>query len=302
MLSSLGGATIKLVLKPSFQLNQRVLATDAHHIAAKGINAHEHPGEGQDVAAAVHEHEALMAALRQAGVTVEQIPCPPECQDGVFTANWGLTWNSRALLSNLPNLRKSEEPYAEAALQKLGFETKRASVLFSGQGDAMIIGGNRVLIGNGYRSDPAVTTEIRDWLGLEPIVVRAQPKRHFGFGPPVRNRLTGLWDSYFYDLDIAVAVIRPDLIAVCLDALTREGRAAITGLSDIEVIPVDLHEARDSLATNLVSVGQTVIMVDNAPKLTAELRRRGFNLVLLPNHQLKKSGGGFRCSCLSLYS
>ena len=123
----------------SFPLNQRVLATDARHIAAKGINAHEDPSQQQDVAVAVHEHEALMAALKQAGIKVEQIPCPPECQDGVFTANWGLTWNGRALLSKLPNLRQPEEPHAEAALQQLGFETKRASVLFSGQGDAMIL-------------------------------------------------------------------------------------------------------------------------------------------------------------------
>jgi len=131
-----------MMLMPThdFALNRRVLATDARHIGAKGINAYEHPEEAQDVAIAVQEHEGLMKALQQAKIKVERAPSPPDCQDGAFTANWGLTWNGRALLSRLPNARQSEEPYAEAALQKLGFETKRASKLFSGQGDAMVIG------------------------------------------------------------------------------------------------------------------------------------------------------------------
>ncbi|HUC86853.1 MAG TPA: arginine deiminase-related protein [Candidatus Saccharimonadales bacterium] len=286
----------------TFPFNHRVLVSDARYIQPKGINALENTDDQPDVATAIAEHQACVAGFKQIGISVEQVPGPADCQDGVFTANWGLAWNGRALLSRLPNARQAEEPHAEATLRHLGFETKRASVLFSGQGDAMIIGGGRVLIGGGYRTDPAVASEIRDWLGLEPIMVPAQPKRRFKFGPPVRNRVTGLWDSFYYDIDLAIGVIRPDLIAVCLDALTKPGRAAIANLKDVEIIPVDLHEARDNLATNLVSTGQSVVMVDNAPKLTAELRRRSLDLILLPNHELKKSGGGFRCSALSLYS
>jgi N-dimethylarginine dimethylaminohydrolase len=285
----------------TFPFNRRVLVSDARYLEPKGINAFEHTDDQPDSAAAIAEHEGAVAGFQQIGIQIERVPGPPDCQDGVFTANWGLTWNGRALLSRLPNARQGEEPHAEVALKHLGFETKRASVLFSGQGDAMIIGGERVLIGGGYRTDPTIATEVRDWLGLEPIMVPAKPKRHFGFGPPVRNKVTGLWDSYYYDIDLAIGVIRPDLIAVCLDALTREGRQAIARLKDVEVIPVDLHEARDNLATNLVSTGQAVVMVDNAPGLAAELRRRNLELILRPNHELKKSGGGFRCSALSLY-
>jgi N-dimethylarginine dimethylaminohydrolase len=286
----------------TFPFNRHILVSDARYLEPKGINAFENTQDQPDTAAAIAEHESCVAGFKKLGIAVEQVPGPTDCQDGVFTANWGLTWNGRALLSNLPNARKAEEPFAEAALKQLGFETKRSSVLFSGQGDAMIIGGERVLIGGGYRTDPAVATEVREWLGLEPIMVPAKPKRHFGFGPPVRNRVTGLWDSYYYDIDLAIGVIRPDLIAVCLDALSRKGRAAISALTGVEIIPVDLHEARDCLATNLVSNGQAVVMVDNAPKLAAELRQRNLELTQLPNHELKKSGGGFRCSALSLYS
>jgi len=285
----------------NFKLNDRLLVSDARFLEPKGINAYEHTNDQPDLAASIAEHEAAVAAYKQAGIQVEQVSSPPDCQDGVFTANWGLTWKGRALMSNLPNLRQAEEPYAEATLKNLGFETRQASVLFSGQGDALIIGGNRVLIGNGYRTNPEVANEIRDWLGLEPIVVRAKPKRHFKFGPVVRNKVTGLKDSYYYDLDIAVGVLRPDLLAVCFEALTRQGKAAIRGLKDVEIIPVSLHEAKAGLACNLVSANNTVVMSDRAPKLIAELKSRDFKVVALSNVQLSKSGGGFRCVSLSLY-
>jgi len=285
----------------TFPLNQRVLVSDATYLEPKGINAFENPDDQPNRAVAVQEHTACVDGFKKAGIKVEQVASPKDCQDGVFTANWGLTWNGRALLSNLPDARKAEEPVAEATLQRLGFETKRASVLFSGQGDAMIIGGNRVLIGGGYRTDMAVAAEIREWLGLDVIQAKAQPKKTW-YRRPVRNRVTGLWDSYYYDIDLAIAVIRPNLLAVCLGGLTSSGRAAIRGLRDVEIIEVSVYEARYGLACNLVSTGETVVMSDSAPKLASELRQRGLNLITLSNHELRKSGGGFRCSSLSLYS
>ena len=290
-----------LMSTQSFPLNRRVLVTDARFLHPKGINAFEDTSNQPNPEVAQAEHQAAATAFQEAGIVVEQIASPLDCQDGVFTANWGLTWGGKALLSKLPNLRQAEEPAAEVALQALGFETQRAGVLFSGQGDAMIIGSKRVLIGNGYRTDPAVANGIQDWLGLDVTVVRAKPKRRW-YGARVRNKVTGLWDSYYYDLDMAVAVIRPDLLAVCLDALTSEGRRAITGLRDIEIIPVSEHEAKYGLACNLVSTGDTVIMSDEAPQLAARLEGHHLKVIKLSNRELRKSGGGFRCMSLSLYS
>ncbi len=281
--------------------NRRVLVTDAKHMATQGINAYEDTFAQPDRQGADKEHRAAVNAFRSMGVQVEQIASPRECLDGVFTANWALTWNGKALMSRLPNLRQSEEPHADAALQNLGFATKRAGALFSGQGDALIISEGRVLMGSGYRTDPAAAKDIKKHLGLEPIIVRAKPKRHW-LGFPLKNKNTMLWESYFYDIDIAVGVIKPDLLAVCFDALTDEGKAAIKKLKNVSIIPVDLREARDALACNLVSTGEEVVMVDNAPKLAADLKAAGMKLQLLPNTQLRRNGGGFRCISLSLYS
>ncbi len=283
-------------------LNARMLVSDARYLQPMGINAYEDTGNQPDIGEGIAEHQAAVEAYEQAGIHLEQVPSPEGCQDGVFTANWGLVWGGRVLLSKLPNLRQAEEAYAEQALKNLGFETRRASVLFSGQGDALIIGGNRVIIGDGYRTDATVASEIREWLGLEVIVARTKPKRSFPFGPPVRNKVTGLWDSYFYDLDLAVGVIRPGLLAVCFDALTGKGEAAIKNLKDVEIISVSEYEAKEQLACNLVSNGETVILSGGAKQLAADLRAKGLKVVPLPNHQLRKSGGGWRCISLSLYS
>ena len=89
------------------RLNHRVLVTDAAHLHPKGINAHERTGMSTDRDAALAEHQALVEALTAVGITVEQISSPPGCQDGVFTANWGLTWNGRALLAAAAELASS---------------------------------------------------------------------------------------------------------------------------------------------------------------------------------------------------
>lgn len=289
-------------MSTDFPLNRHVLVSDAKRIATVGINAHENIADQPDPKVAQVEHDAATKVFQQAGIKIERTEGPEGCQDGVFVANWALTWNGRALLSNLPNMRKDEEAPAEAALKRLGFETKRSSILFSGQGDSLPISGNRVIMGCGYRTAPGADAEVREWLGMEPIVVRTKPKRRWaGFGPPMRNPVSGLWDSYYYDIDLAVSVIRPNLIAVCFEALTGEGKAAIAGLKDLTIIPVDLQEARLSLACNLVSTGETVIMVDSAPMLETNLRALGLEVITLPNNELKKGGGGFRCISLSLY-
>lgn len=279
-----------------------MLVSDARYLQPMGINAYEDTGDQPDINEGIAEHQAAISAYQQAGIHIDQVPSPENCQDGVFTANWGLVWNGRALLSKLPNLRQAEEIYAEQTLKKLGFETRRASVLFSGQGDALIIGGNRVIIGDGYRTDAKVASEIREWLGLEVTVARTKPKRSFPFGPPVKNKVTGLWDSYYYDLDLAVGVIKPDLIAVCFDALTGKGESAIKKLKNVEIIPVSEYEAKEQLACNFVSNGETVVVSEGAKQLAVDLRAKGLKVVSLPNRQLRKSGGGFRCISLSLYS
>ena len=292
-------------------INQTILMTDPNHIGVAGINAYEDLSRGPQKAAATEQFAGIQTALTAAGIAITQIPSPANCQDGVYTANWAVTANGKALLSRLPNARQAEESYAEQALAKLGFQTRRPTEVFSGQGDTLLFNDHEAILGYGYRTK--LNPELLDhfaWLGITPIVVQAKPQKRFGLFN-VRNKVSGLFDSYYYDIDLAVAVIAPNVLAVCLNALTRQGRRAIHALetrshNPVTIIPVSESEARDGFACNLVSTGETVVMPataempDGAPHLKAKLTQLGYTVVAVHNDQFKLTGGGIRCVSLTL--
>jgi N-dimethylarginine dimethylaminohydrolase len=129
-------------------------------------------------------------------------------------------------------------------------------------------------------------------------------------GKPVINPISGWQDSFFYDIDLALSIIRhpegdtPGLIAYCPDAFTPESRATLAELTGegkaIESIIVSLEDAEQAFACNLVSTGETVIMGDGAPAFKTALEAHGL-MVRTPHIQeLSKGGGYIRCTTLTL--
>ena len=104
-------------------------------------------------------------------------------------------------------------------------------------------------------------------------------RRLFGHGKQVLNATTGWPDSYYYDLDLALAVLRaPDgldrgLIAWCPAAFMKESSIKIRSLK-VDKIEVSLKEAKKAFACNLVSTGETVVMSAFAPRFKNELELR----------------------------
>lgn len=257
---------------------------------------------------AQNEHDRIHKALTQAGVKITKVPPPSDAQDGVYTANWALVRGDTAVLSTLPNARKSEEPYAESALKGLGKKVMRipGRICFSGQGDALPCG-DFLFMGTGYRTEKPAHDFIADTLGYTVIGLQTIPKRRLlGFGKPVINRFSGLPDSFFYDIDLALAVLRPPhkskkgLIAWCPAAFTPESRRRLRAFDGVDKIEVSFTEAKKAFACNLVSTGETVVMSARAPKLQAELETRGFNVVTPEITELAKGGGYIRCTTLTL--
>jgi N-dimethylarginine dimethylaminohydrolase len=258
---------------------------------------------------AAREHAVIGEALRQAGINIETAPPPVDCQDGVYTANWALVRGNTAILANLPNARQAETPYAERVLHGLGKTVLRlpATVRFSGQGDALACG-DYLFTGSGYRTDQAAHELIGEILGYHVISLETIPaldKR----GQPVTNRYSGWPDSFFYDIDLALAVLRhPDatgsgskgLIAWCPEAFTPASRAKINALTVVEKIEVSLEEARHAYACNLVSTGTKVVMSAHAPKLQAAIEARGLETITPDISELAKGGGYIRCTSLTL--
>jgi N-dimethylarginine dimethylaminohydrolase len=289
-------------------INSRVLMSDVNNFSiGQPINPYYH-ATTLDLAVATEEHKTIYNLFIQAGINVTKVESPAGCQDGVYTANWALVRGDKAILARLPDARKAEEEYAAAILAGIGKTVIKVpeGLKFSGQGDALACG-NYLFCGKGYRSDEAAQAFAAEALGYDRIQLQTLPQLDT-FGNPVINPVSGWADSFFYDIDLALAVIKhpsdnqPGLIAYCPDAFTNDSQILLDSISDIDKIIVSIDEAEQAFATNLVSTGETVIMSSRAPQLAADLRAHGIK-VLMPETdivELAKGGGFIRCISLAI--
>lgn len=281
-------------------INQTVLMSGAQYFDdTAAINPYMDQTVAIDRKKAQAEHDEIKKALKAAGVKVEHVTAPKDCQDGVYTANWALIRGDIALMASLPNIRQAETPYAEKALKALGKKIVHPpeGVRFSGQGDSLPCG-DLLFCGSQYRTDPEVYECIEKTLGFTVVGLQTIPKLD-STGRAVVNQSSGWPDSFFYDIDLALAVISPELIAWCPDAFTDESHDKINNLR-IDKIEVTFEEALEGFACNLVSTGETVVMSAHAPLLHANLEARGFRVLTPDVNELGKGGGYIRCTTLTL--
>lgn len=280
-------------------LNQKLLVSGAEFFADDfKINPY-YGGDSIDRTKAIAEHNAILACFEKAGIELVKVDAPANCQDGVYTANWAITKNGKAVMSRLPKARKDEEPYAKQKLQELGYEIFEApnNLLFSGQGDSLRCG-NYLFAGSGYRSEPEAQQFVADTLGLELVQLHAKPQLNTDDTPHI-NPETQHADSFFYDLDLALSVINEHTIAYCPEAFDEESVHKIEA-TPVDKIQVSLEECTEGFACNLVSTGEYVIMSNRAPKFQAELEKRGLICLTPDVTELKKGGGYIRCISLWL--
>lgn len=290
-------------------INQHVLMSGADYFDdGYAINPYMDDAVPIDIAIAKEEHAAIAAALEKAGVRITSVQAPEGCQDGVYTANWALCKDDVAVMSSLPGPRKSEEPYAEQILRDLQKKIVHVpdGLRFSGQGDALPCG-NDLFVGSYYRTDVQVHDFLRDTLGYNVISLQTIPKRAWhGFGPTVTNSASGWPDSFFYDIDLALSILRaPEdgkkgLIVWCPAAFTKKSRQILRDYDGVEKIEVDYSEAINGFACNLVSTGETVVMSANAPLLKNALQQHGYTALTPQISELAKGGGYIRCTTLTL--
>jgi len=280
--------------------------SDALHFSAdQAINPY-YGDPNVDHTQASSEHALIKSLLEQAGVTVISTISPTDSQDGVYTANWALVRGDTAVLARLPNVRKSEEAHAEKILTDLGKKVVHVpeGLKFSGQGDALACG-NYLFCGSGYRSDIEAQQFAADTLGYERIQLQTVPELD-GTGQPVINPISGWADSFFYDIDLALSIIKQPttdskgLIAYCPDAFTAKSREVLAQLDVFDTIEVSIDEAEHAFACNLVSTGDVVVMGAHAPHLQSALIDAGLQVLTAEISELSKGGGYIRCTTLTL--
>lgn len=287
-------------------INQHILMSDANNFSIEQpINPYYHQNS-VDHNKAIQEHEIIRKLLEEAGIKIITSPSPKNCQDGVYTANWALVRGDKAVLSNLPNARHDEELYAKKVLTDLGkkvFQIPK-NFKFSGQGDALACG-NLLFCGSGYRSDSQAQKLAAEILGYDYIQLQTIPQTDSS-GQTITNCASGWPDSFFYDIDLALAVIKAPhdnengLIAYCPEAFMPQSRKLLSMLDSVEKIEVEISEAKNAFATNLVSTGTTVIMSSRAPKLANKLCHHGLKIIQPEITELAKGGGFIRCMTLTI--
>lgn len=261
------------------------------------INPYMDASEAINLEQAMSEHAAVAAALQQAGVTIVPAPAPVDCQDGVYTANWALVRGDTAILASLPAARQAEQPHARMALEMLGKTVHEAPYRFSGQGDALPCG-NYLFMGSQYRTDPRMQQFVADTLGYDVIGLQTIPQLDSAGNPQI-NSVSGWPDSFFYDIDLALSVLSPELIAWCPAAFTPASQEKLHALP-IDKIEVSFEEATKGFACNLVSTGETVVMSANAPLFKAAVEAKGLKTITPTITELSKGGGYIRCTTLTL--
>ena len=289
-------------------MNQTVLMSGADYFDDKSaINALMNDQVSVDVEAARHEHKTIQSALESAGIKVIKIDPPSGCQDGVYTANWALVKNGKALMSRLPNTRKPEEAYALQAIKQQGLEPVILPAeieRFSGQGDALPCG-DIVFTQSPYRTSVEAHEHLKT-LGFKQIVaLQTKPSKN-ALGLPKTNKVTGWPDSPTYDIDLAIAVLKypsensKGLIAYCPDVFKKSSRKILEKFNEVDKITVSKRETLKAFALNLVSTGETVIMNSGAPEFQKNLEAHGLRTTTLDLPELKKGGGSIRCTTLTL--
>lgn len=261
-------------------MNKHLLVTDAKNFRVDfEINPYMHEVDQPDLAKAIEQHEAIMQAHRDAGRTLEYLPTATDCPDMIYVANSGLTRGKKVILSHLPKERQLETPHYREWYKQHGYEVIEPPALFSGQGDALPCG-DYVLMGTGWRTAPEMHQFVAKELGYEAVSLQS----------------TG---AEYYDIDLAVAVLRPNLIAFCPEALEPASAEKLANLPGVNHIIISLEETKN-FAANLVSDGQTVVMTNDAPKFAAAIQEHGLKTIELPTDQLAKGGGAIRCTSLAL--
>lgn len=239
-----------------------------------------------DHAVAEQQWNGLHEHLKSTGIAIERVEPVQGLPDLVFTANAGLVYENRVLVSRFRHpQRQGESPVFRAWFESFGFEViefapadQGGGYDFEGAGDALFCG-DTLFAGYRMRSDATCHQQIGALLGVRVIPVE-------------------LVDARYYHLDTCFCPLAEDVAIWYPPAFDDYGRRAIEGTIG-NLIEVEQAEA-ERFACNAVVVGQQVFTNTGCPKLHDELASRGYSPTATPLDEFVKAGGSAKCLTLRL--
>ncbi|MDF9878830.1 dimethylargininase [Cellulosimicrobium cellulans] len=256
-----------------------------------------------DTPLAVAQWERLRDTYRDLGHSVETIDPVPGLPDMVYAANGatvvdGLVYSARFTHPE----RGPEGPAYLKWFADHGYVTHLAEHVNEGEGD-LLVAGDVVLAGTGFRTDRAAHAEAAALWGREVVTLE-------------------LVDPRFYHLDTALTVLRADAGAASGGRVPDGGaHPALTGPPPVDVVyyppafsPAAQEVLRERypdallateedavvLGLNAVSDGTHVVHAPRAARLAAALRERGYETLAVDTSELLRGGGGAKCCTLEI--
>ena len=225
-----------------------------------------------------NEWQTLHHTIIRLGGWVEYVDPQPGFPDMVFTANAGLIYKNKCVVSNFKFFeRQGEEVHYRHHLGQF-YETLRLSkeLHFEGAGDALFAG-DVLFAGYGFRSDIEAIDEVADMLDVNEVV-KCQ-----------------LIDSRFYHLDTCFCPLNDKQAIYFPGAFPNE---TIEIMKDhLEMIEV-LEEDAVKFACNAVVLGENIIIPEGCENTKRLLQDLGFDVYSCRMNEYIKAGGA--CKCLTL--
>ncbi len=230
---------------------------------------------------AVRQWQQLHDLLASLGAQIEPLEPVRGWPDLVFTANAGMIYRERVIVSHFRHpQRQGEEPLFAAWFEQHGWEIVKLPPgdFFEGAGDALFCG-DTLIAGYCTRSDMRSQQHVASLIGHRVIALE-------------------LVNPHFYHLDTCFCPLAPGVAIYHPGAFDSYCRQALAACVD-ELLEVDEEEAV-RFACNAVVVGQHVVTNTGCPRLHALLRRRGFTPLETPLSEFVKAGGSAKCLTLRL--
>ena len=233
-----------------------------------------------DVHIAMAQWDSLYQTYLGLGHHVELIEPVAGLPDMVYAANGGFIAHDIAIVARFRFPERAGESRAYARwMSSLGYRPTSTRHVNEGQGD-LLLAGEMVLAGYGFRTDRRAHPEIAAALGL-PVV-------------PLQ-----LVDPRFYHLDTALTVLDDHTIAFYPPAFSATAADQLHALfpGAIVVGSADAYV----LGLNAVSDGRHVVLPSAATGFATQLRHHGFEPIGVDLSELLKGGGSVKCCTLEVF-
>jgi N-dimethylarginine dimethylaminohydrolase len=257
-----------------------LMCPPTHFDVAYAINPWMDPSTTVDRDLATSQWEQLRDTYLQLGHDVEVIDPVAGLPDMVFAANGGLVVDGRAFGARFRHAERAAEADAYLAWLRTHVDpgATAPTAVNEAEGDLLVVG-DVVLAGTGFRTDRDAHAEVAAWSGREVVTLE-------------------LVDPRWYHLDTAVAVLDDATIAWFPPAFAPSAREELRRRYPraIEATPDDAAV----LGLNAVSDGRHVVLPSQATTLAHDLATAGFEPVPVDLSELLRAGGGPKCCTMEL--